>query len=200
MTTNTNVALADVMSQMTAKVNVGIDEVVSVFVTKWEDGLHAKREELSKKVKDVKSAIEMLETKLIGSVDVSEYTNVRVPMFGVIGKASKPSVNWEDGYNTKKNTITVEVGLQSEDDSGAYMSFRKNLTFPIPQADVDDRANLVAERDQLSAELADVLIQIKSVSRKERQIRGRISEMKMEQAGFSDLINNPDMLKLIEVK
>ena len=42
------------IAQMTANVNVSIDEVVSVFVSKWEDGLFEKKQQLSKKIKALK--------------------------------------------------------------------------------------------------------------------------------------------------
>jgi hypothetical protein len=45
----------------------------------------------------------------------------------------------------------------------------------------------------------EVLTLIKSVSRKERQIRGKISEMKLEQSGFADLMNNTEILQLVQV-
>jgi hypothetical protein len=40
---------------------------------------------------------------------------------------------------------------------------------------------------------------LKQVSQKERQIRGKIAEQSLEQAGMSELLNHPELAKLVMI-
>lgn len=74
------------------------------------------------------------------------------------------------------------------------------VKFPISATDGSTHNTLEADLKSLNTELVDTMAEIKSVSRKERQVRGKLSEMKLEQSGFADLANNPEMLKLITIE
>lgn len=186
------------INDVSLNVNVGIDEVVSVFVTKYEDALFAKKDELSGKIKSVKASVANLDKMLIGSVDRQKY-NVSVPQLGFTFDVKDVKVNWEDTYYGKKNTITVELAMYDKSDKDNHSVYTKNIKLPMLATDIADHKSMVEELEQLNAELLEVMTNIKSVSRKERQIRGRISEMKLEKAGHSDLLSNPELLKLTQM-
>ena len=137
--------------------------------------------------------------KIEKSVNKSQYETL-VPIFNLHSRVRGISVHWEDSYRAKKNTIVVEIGLFARDENGDYAIRSKDFTFSINKDDVNEHETLTKELEEVNAELVEVMYQIKSVSRKERQIRGKISEMKLEQSGFSELINNPEILKLVEMK
>lgn len=193
---NDQVAVPAIVSQMTANVNVGIDEVVSVFVAKWEDGLHAKRENLAKQIKVTKQQQQDLTDRLEASVDKSQY-EMKNTVLGI--EAQVEGVDVELGL--KENRIVVRVEISDTDSKRSYGdSFDKFFYLPISAEDVQLYNDLKNELTQLQADLLQVMTEIKSVSRKERQVRGRISEMKLEQSGLTELLSNPSMLQLIEVK
>jgi prefoldin subunit 5 len=188
------------IDSMGSNVNVGMNEVVSVFVAKYEDGLFAKKDELSKKIKTVKQELADLDKRLIKSVNQDQYVTT-IALFELKSKVMDVSVVWKNEYGDKKdnNKVIVNVGLFSKEDK-TYPDFSKKFTTKISQEAIEIHSNLESEVESLNSELLEVMTMIKSVSRKERQIRGRISEMKLEQSGFADLMNNPEMVKLIEIK
>jgi hypothetical protein len=199
MSENTSV-VPSFVSAMNADVNVGMNEVVSVFVSKYEDGLFAKKDELSKKIKGLKSSLADLTKWLEGSVNKDQYTTTMFPL-GISSRVTGIEIIWTDtSYNYKeKNTINVVVGVFDNSSDSKYPSFSKTFTTKISKQDIDHHTELENDLESVNGELMEVMSLIKSVSRKERQIRGRISEMKLEQSGFSDLINNPEMVKLIQI-
>lgn len=188
----------DLMTAMTTDVNVGMNEVVSVFVAKYEDGLFAKKEELSKRIKSVKGNMADLVKELEESIDQSKYAT-EIPMLGLTTKVSSVTVKFDGTYNSKKPIVEVSVGVYDNSSDRDYPSFSKTFMFDIVKDTVDLNNSLKIELETLSAELMEVMGQIKSVSRKERQIRGKISEMKLEQSGFADLLSNPEMLQLVQL-
>jgi hypothetical protein len=184
---------------MTTNVNIGIDEVVSVFVTKYEDGLFAKKDALSANIRVKKSAVSDLEKHMIASVNKDEYS-ATVEILNVEFFADEVTLCWE-GYNygnIPKNSL--KVNIQQREIGQTKSSSFKTIAVPMAQFDVDEMAALKADLERLNAELLEVMGLIKSVSRKERQIRGRISEMKLAECGQSDLINSTELLKLVDVK
>lgn len=199
MSENTSV-VPSFVSAMNADVNVGMNEVVSVFVSKYEDGLFAKKDELSKKIKQLKAELVALVKSVELSVNKDQYTTT-ISLFGLSSKVTGVEIVWnETNYRIKeKNVITVTVGLFDNSSDRDYPAFSKTFTTKLSKQDVDRHTELENDLESVNGELMEVMSLIKSVSRKERQIRGRISEMKLEQSGFSDLINNPEMVKLIQI-
>jgi hypothetical protein len=203
MTEKTEVAVAhtnNLLAAMNVNADVGMNEIVSVFVAKYEGNMIAKKDELSAKLKVVKKELADIDTDLINGVDKARY-NVVVPFYGYKIAATDVSVQWEKSYSCDPFQVRITVAMT---DPNAAREDRQlmtqYLTEPIPKEVIARRAEILSTIDSLTAELAAVLTELKAVSRKERQIRGRISEMKLAQSGYSGLMDNPELLQLIEMK
>jgi hypothetical protein len=185
---------------MSADVNVGINEVVSVFVAKYEDGLFEKKASLSKRIKDVKKSLADLNKELINSVNRQQY-HQQVTLLNMEIRVKDVDVIWAIDYPNLSNTnsIRVNLGLFALDGHAQYSRADNEIFEPLSSVTVETHDNLSRELSQLNDDLMEVLTLIKSVSRKERQIRGKISEMKLEQSGFADLMNNTEILQLVQV-
>lgn len=181
---------------MTNNVNVGMDEVVSVFVAKYENGLFDKKDKLAAAIRSAKTKLAGFDGAAKASVDVSKYTG-SVPVLGLkFEPRSELSVQWKTGsYN--EQGINMQVRMTTMDGEHEHT---QHITLPLPAALLKQYEAVVAEIDQASVELTDVITLIKQVGRKERQVRGRIAEMKLAESGLSELLNNAEMLQLIEVK
>lgn len=173
--------------------NVGMDEVVSVFVSKYEDNLFDRKKDLSDQIKELKSKRENLEKKVQKSVDVSvyEFTNEVV---GIESKVDKVDVNWND------NKLIIRLNVNDTSKTRSYGgTFSKSINVDIEESVTLVYKSLTTDIDELSSELLEVMGLIKSVSRKERQVRGRISELKLKESGYDNLLQNEEMLKLIQL-
>lgn len=188
-----------IINDMSTNVNVGMDEVVSVFVAKYENDLFQKKEDLSAQIKKVKASQADLVKELEGTIDRSKY-DATVPALNLVTRVSEVSVLFEGTYHVKKPIITVDVGIFDEGSDKKYAVHTKQLHFDIPKESVELNKSLKLELETLNADLLDVINNIKSVGRKERQIRGKISEMKLEQSGHADLLANPEIMQLVQLK
>ena len=195
---NQNTQLA-ALSSMTSNVNVGMNEVVSVFVSKYEDSLFAKKDDLSAKVKVVKQEIEQIDRALLKSVDSTQY-DATVPALGLTFKMGDVRVCWEGNYNTPKNVMTIDIEMFDRSNDRQHASYTKRIQQAISADVVSKREEAQSQLATLNSELMEVMGLIKSVSRKERQIRGRISEMKLAESGMAELLNNSEMLQLVQIK
>lgn len=188
----------DFLGKMTSDVNVGINEVVSVFVAKYEDNLFTEKDRLSAAIKRVKKDMEELAGKLKASVNKSQY-ETSIAVLNMYSKVDSVDVYWEKQYCREPNTIVVHVGLYDNDVSRKHAEHTKEIVVRISENDVEQHDDLKKELEGLNAELIEVMSKIKNVSRKERQIRGKISEMKLEQSGYTGLMENAEMLKLVQL-
>ena len=196
------------LQAMTADVNVGIDEVVSVFVSQYEDNLFAKKKELSSEIKRVKSEVKSLDKRLIGSVDRTVY-DIKVPVLNLTSKVDEITIVWkgdedEEDYRSRKvktSSLIITLEIKDEDSDGDRYdrSMNKRITTKILKTDENIHTALLSDLSGLSGELTEVLSLIKSVSRKERQVRGRISARKLEESGYEGLLNDKEMLKLVQL-
>lgn len=183
----------ELVSAITTNVNVGMDEVVSVFVSRYETDLFVKKDDLSKKVKETKKELSDLDKRLESSINRAEYTH-SIPTLGISAKVKDVSVGWRD------EVIKVCVEVTDDDKNGGYYSsLSKDIEVPINKEDKKEHSSLSDKLDEINSELVEVLALIKSVGRKERQIRGKISEIKLQESGLSELVDNKELISLIKL-
>jgi hypothetical protein len=118
---------------------------------------------------------------------------VGVPAFGLTFSVSSIDVSW-----SAKSVVKVHVEMHEKGIS--YSRWSKTVETKIDDEYVAKHNEASKRVSDLSAELLEVMGLIKSVSRKERQIRGHISELKLAESGLSGLLNDSAIMKLIEVK
>lgn len=183
------------LSAMSSDVNVGMDEVVSVFVSRYETQLFDKKDEVGKNIKTVKAELADLDDRLVAAVDKDQY-NTSIISLNISTKVDGVNVNW----GKKENYVNIEIEVKDNDKTNRYShSFTKNVKLAILDGDVKKHTDLDDTLENLKTDLAEVMGLIKAVSRKERQVRGRISEMKLQESGFAGLLDSPELTKLVEL-
>jgi len=193
-----NEPISQAIASFTADVNVGMNEVVSVFVSRYEDKLFEKKGELSERINQLKLQQTKLDKDVRQSVDLSVY-HQDVPAMGMAFQAEVGTINWNQTNANILHNVRVSVKLVDVTNNDSHV-WSRYVYLPISEEHISEWKKVSEETAKLNEELAGVLIEIKSVGRKERQIRGRISEMKLAECGYTDLLTNPDLVKLISVE
>ena len=184
---------------------IDLTAVAAVFVAQWETKLFAKKKELSTRIKRVKDDLKILEATVKRSVDKSLYA-ISIPDLGLVAKVDKVEVNFgnpdDDNFDEDdKIGITVNIDITEKTSTARWgsesMSVRKHLKIPV--ADMKNHKSWTKEVEGLNGELLETMASIKGVSRKTREITGVIAGKKLEAAGYTGLLDHPDLVKLIEV-
>lgn len=188
---------------MTTDVNVGMNDVIAIFVSRYERDLTDLRTKLQAEVKQLKKEIVDHEKAIVASVDRDQY-NHSVHALGVKFRVQDVAVVWNrDNYGDKiKNKIVVTIGLRdlnSKRDE-EYNDWTKQIKTPMDVVDIEMHSSLETSLETANTKLLDVLQKLKNVSMKERELRGRMAEMKMTQAGYGELVNDEAMMSLIAIK
>lgn len=189
----------EALKQLTTDVNVGMNEVVSVFVSKYEDALFQKKDQLSDSIRDLKKDLADLDKTIIAQAPTAQY-EVELPeaFGGLCMYVDDVRVYWKDAYHTKANTFDISVVFGQK--SPKSRETTKSFSHDISEEHIAKHKQLEQDLATATAELAVVMNDIRSVGRKERQIRGKISELKLQESGMMDLLNNSDLQLLIAVQ
>lgn len=183
---------------------IDLKDVAAVFVSQYETRLFAKKKDLSKRIKGVKGDLTMLDARVKKSVDKSEYTT-SMPLLGLISKVTDVELKWgkEDEYDDEDEkvglTVCIDVREKVSTRSWGSDSITVRKVIKISPEDRKTHKTWNKELDELNGELLETMALIKGVSRKEREITGIIAGKKLADSGHMDLLDNPDLLRLIEV-
>lgn len=193
----------EVMASIESNVSVGMGEVVNVFLAQYENRLHAEREAAQKEISVLNKQIqETTDQSLIefntfmnqsdlGSLD-NGFVTVTVKL------RPDPIVHMDKGYvqSTMETTLTSKSTLSND---GSYKKDTSyvNIQVLIEIGLVQRYKDLMVAKNEQTSLLAKINADLRDINRKERQIRGRIAEMKLKDMGMEQLLIEPTLLQLI---
>jgi len=193
MTDKNAVALRSSFEAMNTQLDVSMDDVVSAFVAKYENNLFSRKKELTSEIRLLETSLSDNTDAAQASIDDSAYTTT-IPEFELKTAISGRSFDWDDGEVTF-NILITRIGLSSHYGNQITISRIKR----IPARFIKLHTKINDELALLRRELAEVLEGIKSVNRKERQVRGQIAIRKLEDSGYASLMDDPELAQLVQL-
>lgn len=178
---------------MTTDLQVSMDDVVSAFVSQYETNLFTRKAELSKTIKGLEKDASDNQEVLLDEVNGSQWEGEKLP-FGMTYKVSDGAVRWED----KEVSFALDVKGPKQGYYGNTISIKK--TSKIPAKFLRTRKKIEDQLSELRSELSDVLMSLKQVTRKERQVRGRIAMRKLEDSGYASPMQDAELIKLVQLE
>jgi septation ring formation regulator EzrA len=177
---------------MTTDLQVSMDDVVSAFVSQYENNLFDRKKELGKDIRALEKDLEQLEEDIKKRVTGDEFAAYSLP-FGLTIKVERSSID----YTNKIVKFNIEI--KERNSSRWSNSITINKTKPIPKPIVKRHDKIQDELKDLRADLSEVLVALKSVTRKERQVRGKIAIRKLEDSGYASLMADPELIALVQL-
>lgn len=182
---------------MTANIVVTMDDVVSAFVSKYENQLFERKKLLSKELAAATEAVRAHSVATRAKINAKKHNLENFSPFNLMAVAKD-----EVYLDFDKGRAQIEVVIcHASDRSLRYTSSTINATVfeDLDPTDVEHHAQYEALAASLQAQLSDVLDKIKSVARKEREVRGRIALRKIEESGYSSLLDDGELLRLVQL-
>lgn len=196
MTTEVSTTAGLFATEKTAVVNM--NDVVNVFVSKYEENLIAEQEMLNSSLaaakKECDEYIASLKTKYNELKTDAKY-NYEIEEHGLVGTCSDIKIDAIE----HQVSIHVEVRDAADDPKRCHSCLRKIFTVDFTADEKTEIARLQNEITRISTSLATVLKNIRDIGRKERQIRAKISEKQLAAAGYSELIADTELLQLTQL-
>lgn len=168
---------------------VNMSDVVSIFVSKYEDRLYEQKGQLQTQLTDLKKNQTALNDELIAEMKrkyaFHEFVNEQT---GLSAKILRVDVRQHE-------CVTV-MSVKHTDYSFSYDYTKEDaLTGDF----LERRHMFVQQIDEVNKKLMEVITNLKNVARKERQVRARIAEQQLEKVGgVEQLLTNEMVVQLIE--
>lgn len=177
---------------MKTDIEVSMDDVVSAFVSQYENNLFARKKELGAQIKAVEATIRDNEKAVLKVVNGDQWKKEKLP-FGLKYKVGEGEICW----GTKTVDFKITIRKNEEVRYGETISLVKEKKIPAAHIKVNDDAH--KELDALRSDLQEVLLSLKQVARKERQVRGRIAMRKLEDSGYASLMQDAELMQLVQL-
>jgi len=183
-----------------AEARMAMPELVSIFISKYETELYDRKNNLQETISKLHKALEILDKKVTETADFSKYENVCVKRFDLVSFLNDDAlIDWEKG------TVHQSVGFHHLDINGVIdksrrtSNFHKSFSEDILIKDKNLHEKLSTEIEDTEAKLSTIAAKIGDMSRKERQVKARISELRLKEQGLTSLLDDQNMLQLIKI-
>lgn len=179
---------------MQTDIQISMDDVVSAFVSQYENNLYARKKDLTTQIKAIEAKHEKLTKEVKKIADGESLVKEKLP-FGLTLALTETAISWES------KVVNFVIEIKNPKKSGYYhnsLSVTKNK--PISTAKIKEHDKMQEELTDLRSILAETLVSLKSVARKEREVRGRIAIRKLEDSGYADLMQDGELAQLVQLE
>ncbi len=192
-------SISSAFKAMKTDIDVTMDDVVSAFVATYENNLFARKKALKADIKAIVASLTAVDKDVKATVTGEEFDKP-IDVYDLVVELGDSSILWDK----KLVSFPIEIKINPKDRRGSHYSYNGThisikRTKPIPAALITRYVELTADVLELRTELGEILDSIKSIARKERQVRGRIAIRKLEDAGHENLMNDPELKLLTEL-
>lgn len=190
-----------VLSTIKTDMTVTITDLVAAMVSRWETSLFELKDQLNQQIAQLNKDIELVTGQVVqaGNQMFEPMSKLVIPEgLPMSFKHDKCNVTWPTGDTVGKISVRFIVTCQTPGNDYTNNASGK-VEFDIPAEYLTNYQDLINKRDDLTQQLTKVLVEIKSVSRKERQLRGKLLEQKLQGQGFDELVNQPEFANLLTV-
>lgn len=195
--------------QTTVKSELGIDDIVNVYVSRHENALMQRATDLRVKAQAINKRKQALldkvksdaATKAIAAFSAMTTDNVKFTVDGsdveIRDTVAFIHVEQVTALPQGFKYCTHHWGHRNELSDEVKAEFHAQID--VDQATLDEARELEAEGDQVKAELLEVNDGLASIERKTRQIKAVISEKKLADAGMTELVDMPEVNAILQL-
>lgn len=192
------------IEQIQTNISVGMDDLVNVFIAKYETSLIDQRIVLQDQLKGLNKVISDLgeaaikdakETVKCFQLDNVDFKNGYISVITTIGDEFK--LDWEN----KRVSFVVRTKLVSSVKVDWKQEDLAEVTSAVGLAPdvVSGYEHALEEKRVVMEGLTNINNELRDISRKERQVRGKIAERKFVASGLEDLLADQELAKLIQL-
>ena len=178
-----------------AKIQLALPELTDIFIADLETRLHQEKVRIRKEISEAKAALEKHQEVTARSINFNSFLKGGFPALDITAKfgESEPGIHWKKGECNRSISIVQGKGKNSTRIGTV------TVTLPVKKSDIKKHEGFNEMITQLNEDLNSVLTQISELPRKERLVRARISKMKLEADGHTDLLKDKTLLQLVQL-
>jgi hypothetical protein len=185
-----------VMGEIETDAKINMTDIVAIYTSKYEERLYASKATLTAEITEGRKVIASM-TKGIVEAVVADKFIVKNPLFAV--KVSGKELSEGQGVVRVSFECSAIDADGVANTSGRGYSSTTTRDIKVPKKAMNDLAKAKDKLNVFVDELNTVMVSIRDMGRKERQIKARITEKKLETTGMKHLLEDEGLRKLIEL-
>lgn len=199
------------LSAISMNAQVDLDDVASIFIARFETGLHDQQAAIQRELKEVqknrqavedevKTRVEELLAKTFHNFDGPFANITHVIKVNTVGPADRRVLAEIIQKTSTPVDCTVHIYTSYNYEAGQHDGHKTTMKVAVDmlQSEVDAITNLDDQINGLREQLVQVNNELKGLDRKVRQVKATIAEKKLHELGMTDLLESPELLKLIQ--
>ena len=186
------------MSEITSDYDRTVDELTEIVMSKYQDDLKARETELNAQTDAVHNDVDKLAEDVAGRVDRNKYVvnEVNAGALGITSEVTDVYVDWDN----ERVVLTVMLTDLDAEEHHGVSTFGKHRSEPIEDAVAKLRYSQLREAlDTLTTAKTDVYSALNSLGDKRRQVRAKISEVRLRAQGLADSLDHEEVRALVTV-
>lgn len=201
-----NLPATEVLAKIDLEAKVTMEDVVNVFLSRFENNLIARRTEIQKELQTLKKSMNDLiaglrqehmataraEMEINPGLHIKEVTMTDINIDEWDGKVKQ--FYYEVNGTFRKND-KFTFGSRYQDSSDRTWSV--GIRFTITEEQQKELDTLAKRRTILKQDLVAVNNELQSIERKARQVRGEIAAKKLGVEGMEALLSDPNLESII---
>jgi len=177
---------------ITAEAKIAMPDVVAIFLSKYETELIDQKRSLQTKVLSLKKELEVLDKTAVKTDKFKKHVGLSILKLDITSYISEaPRLNWDT------ESIIAVIGLRNK--KGYSYKFAKQIETPILPIHFKAYRRINNEIDTNTRLLEETMCHLSDMPRKERQIKARISELRLQEQGLEGFLADSQMQKLIQL-
>ena len=184
-----------------AEAKIAMPDVMDVFISEYENKLYERKGELTDRINQLRDDLPVFEKQVLKDANFSEFAGLKIAKLKVeTVLAGEPVIRWKDKQSIYRQEVTL-VQTIDNDDGSTYKNKLATLTKEknIKAGHVTEYKRRTDEIAQVESDLQKCVAAIGDMSRKERQVKARISKLRLQEQGLDHMLNDPEMAQLIHV-
>lgn len=184
------------MGEIETDAKINMTDIVAIYTSKYEERLYASKATLTAEITEGRKVIASM-TKGIVEAVVADKFIVKNPLFAV--KVAGKELSEGQGVVRVSFECSAIDADGVANTSGRGYSSTTTRDIKVPKKAMNDLAKAKDKLNVFVDELNTVMVSIRDMGRKERQIKARITEKKLETTGMKHLLEDEGLRKLIEL-
>lgn len=168
----------------------GLDELVAVYLQKYEQSLEHQREEVQSQIDDTLARLKEHDELVIDSVNVEQYAHTS-EVLGIRSRIAGTRIEWDE----YESNVVVTLMLEDLDDvTGSMRTLGKYKRVPINQTYYGNRKLIKSTLDDLNKQKSE----LRPSANKANEIRTKLIEIRLRDTELADLVDHEEVNALIQ--
>lgn len=198
------------LTQLQLNASLSFDDVINVFVSKYEDELYAMRTNIQALMRTVESNIDKLKAQLVNAYTEELLGAYQAAHPNIAFSFPNPTLHYDESAKTASIVGNVSYTIPRPNQMNIIVSYGYNHTLDLIKhseqafvtvrpADLEQLNTLCAEKVELISQFQVINAALQGLERKVRQIKAYVAAERLKAEGYQALLDDDNIKTMLSL-